>query len=240
MDARHAALVTGASSGIGFAIAGMLVEEGLAVTAVARDASRLARAAEELRECGGEVLAVSADVADAAAMKDAVAQHRARFGRLDVLVNNAGTLAMAPLEAIDDEQLERQLDVNLRAVILMYRLCRELLLEAASEHGNAIVVNTASSAGKVAESGQSVYSAMKHAVVGFSQAMNKELARHGVKSCAVCPAFVDTPMTAFAKGEVSGSDMIQPSDVAEMVRPLLRLSPACVVPELVIDRRANV
>jgi NAD(P)-dependent dehydrogenase (short-subunit alcohol dehydrogenase family) len=99
-----------------------------------------------------------------------------------------------------------------------------------------LVVNTASIAGKSGQGWLSVYSATKFGVVGFTQAMNKELGPEGIKSCALCPGFVDTAMTDFVKESVSADEMIQPADIAEIVRSLLKLSPACVVPEVVFQR----
>jgi NAD(P)-dependent dehydrogenase (short-subunit alcohol dehydrogenase family) len=129
-----------------------------------------------------------------------------------------------------------QLEVNIRSIILFYRECVELLRAAGAEHRNALVVNTASISGKRGQAWLSVYSATKFAVVGWTEAMNKELSGEGIKSVALAPAFVDTPMTDFVKGQVDASDMIRPSDIAEMVRALLRLSPACIVPELLFER----
>jgi NAD(P)-dependent dehydrogenase (short-subunit alcohol dehydrogenase family) len=111
-----------------------------------------------------------------------------------------------------------------------------MLKSAGAEHRNALVVNTASVAGKRGQGWLSVYSATKFGVVGFTEAMNKELSGQGIKSCALCPGFVDTAMTDFVKGQVAPEDMIQPRDIAEAVRFLLRLSPACIVPELVFVR----
>jgi NAD(P)-dependent dehydrogenase (short-subunit alcohol dehydrogenase family) len=129
-----------------------------------------------------------------------------------------------------------QLDINLRATMLFYRECLPLLLEAAAEHRNALVVNTSSVAGKRGEGWLSVYAAAKHGVVGWTESMNKELAQQGIKSTALCPAFVDTPMTDFIKEHVPAEEMIRPADVAESVRYLLRVSPACVVPEIMFIR----
>ena len=94
------------------------------------------------------------------------------------------------------------------------------------------MVNTSSISGKSGEPWLSVYSATKAAVVGFTQAMHKELGGDGIKSTALCPAFVDTPMTDFVKEQISAEDMIQVSDVAEIVRVLLKMSPGCIVPEV--------
>ena len=129
-----------------------------------------------------------------------------------------------------------QLDVNLRTIVLFYRECVELLRAAAAETGGAQVINTSSISGKRGQAWLSVYSASKHGVVGWTEAMNKELGAEGIKSTALCPAFVDTPMTDFVKQQVAAEDMIRPEDIAESVRFLLRVSPACVVPELMFVR----
>jgi len=99
-----------------------------------------------------------------------------------------------------------------------------------------LVVNTYSISGKHGEAWLSVYSATKHGVVGWTEAMNKELGKEGIKSTALCPAFVDTPMTDFAKEHVPADEMIRPEDIAEAVRYLLKVSPACVVPEMMFVR----
>jgi NAD(P)-dependent dehydrogenase (short-subunit alcohol dehydrogenase family) len=129
-----------------------------------------------------------------------------------------------------------QLDVNLRSIVLFYREAVSMLLEAGAEHHNALVVNTSSISGKHGEGWLSVYSATKHGVVGWTEAMNKELGTQGIKSTALCPAFVDTPMTDFVKEHVAPELMIRPEDVAESVRYLLKTSPACIVPEIMFIR----
>src|SRR5205085_732543 len=91
---------------------------------------------------------------------------------------------------------------------------------------------TASVAGKLGEAWLSIYSATKFGVVGFTASMNRELGDRGIKSCALCPAFVDTPMTDFVKEQVPPEQMIQTSDIAEMVRAMLKLTPGCLIPEL--------
>jgi NAD(P)-dependent dehydrogenase (short-subunit alcohol dehydrogenase family) len=128
-----------------------------------------------------------------------------------------------------------QLAVNLRSIVLFYREAATLLRAAGAEHRNALVVNTSSISGKSGEPWLSVYSATKAGVIGFTEAMNKELGAEGIKSCALCPAFVDTPMSDFIKQAVAAEDMIRSEDVAEAVRMLLRLSPACVIPEIVFQ-----
>jgi NAD(P)-dependent dehydrogenase (short-subunit alcohol dehydrogenase family) len=230
--ADKAALVTGASSGIGLAIAHMLGEEGYALTVAARRPEKLESAAEELRGKGYEVEHVAGNLGDEEVIKSVVAAHRERYGRLDVLVNNAGVGIGAPVADIETKKLDIQINTNFRSIPLFYRECIDMLRAAGAEHRNALVVNTASIAGKKGQAWLSVYAATKFAVVGWTQSMLKELAAEGIKSTALCPAFVDTPMTDFVKGEVDAADMITPQDIAETVRLLLKVSPACIIPEI--------
>jgi NAD(P)-dependent dehydrogenase (short-subunit alcohol dehydrogenase family) len=236
MSAERAAIVTGASSGIGLAIARVLCEEEFGITMAARRADKLDAAAAGLADDGFDVHAIAANVADEADIQKVLAAHRERYGRLDVLVNNAGVGVGASVGEIVTKRLDMQLDINLRSIILFYRECVPLLKEAAGEHRNALVVNTSSISGKHGEAWLSVYSAAKHGVVGWTEAMNKELGADGIKSTALCPAFVDTPMTDFVKEHVPAEDMIRPEDIAEAVRYLLKVSPACVVPEMMFVR----
>jgi NAD(P)-dependent dehydrogenase (short-subunit alcohol dehydrogenase family) len=234
--AERAAIVTGASSGIGLAIARVLGEEGLAVTMAARRPEKLDAAAEGLAAEGFDVQGVAANVAEEADIQKVVAAHGERYGRLDVLVNNAGMGFAAPVEEIQTKWLDMQLAVNLRSIVLFYRECVELLKAAGGEHRGALVVNTASIAGKRGIGGNAVYSASKHGVVGWTDSMNRELNHFGIKSTALCPAFVDTPMTDYVKEHVKAEEMIRPQDIAEAVRYLLKLSPMCVVPEMMFIR----
>jgi len=232
----RAALVTGASSGIGLAIAHALGGEGYGLTVAARRPEKLAAAAGELRGAGYEVEALAANLTAEEDVQRVVAAHRDRFGRLDVLVNSAGVGFGAAVGEQQTKRVDMQLDLNLRAIVLFYRETVDLLRAAGAEHRNALVVNLASIAGKSGQPWLSVYSATKAAVIGYTQAMNKELNRDGVKSVALCPGYVDTPMTDFVKQQVGADWMIRTEDVASAVRFLLGLSPACVVPEIVFPR----
>jgi NAD(P)-dependent dehydrogenase (short-subunit alcohol dehydrogenase family) len=236
MSAERAAIVTGASSGIGLAIAKVLGQEGFGITMAARRPEKLEAAVAGLSAEGFDVHGVAANVSDEAEIQKVVSAHRERYGRLDVLVNNAGVGVGQAVAEIETKRLDMQLDINLRSIVIFYRECMTLLREAAGEHKSALVVNTSSISGKHGEGWLSVYSATKHGVVGWTEAMNKELGKEGIKSTALCPAFVDTPMTDFVKGQVAAEDMIRPEDIAEAVRFMLRVSPACVVPEIMFVR----
>jgi NAD(P)-dependent dehydrogenase (short-subunit alcohol dehydrogenase family) len=232
----RAAIITGASRGIGYALAEALGEEGFALTISARKPEGIERAAEELRGRGFEVEHLAANMTDESAIHEVVQRHRDRFGRLDVLVNNAGIGIGAQASEQQTKFVDMQIDVNLRAIILFYRECLDMLRAAGAEHRNALVVNMASMAGKSPQAWLSVYGATKAAVIAYTRSMNKEVASDGVKSVAFCPGFVDTDMSDFIKGTIPAEEMLRTSDIAEALRFLLRVSPACVVPELVFER----
>jgi NAD(P)-dependent dehydrogenase (short-subunit alcohol dehydrogenase family) len=230
MDAR-AALITGGSSGIGLAIARALGQDGYGLTVSARRPDKLESAAQGLRDEGIDVLSVAANMADEEGIKKVVQDHHARFGRLDVLVNNAGIGIGSAVAETETKKLDLQLDVNLRAVYLAARECIPMLKEAGAEHRKALMANTASIAGKYGQGWLAAYSATKFGVVGLSQALHRELSQDGVQVTALCPGFVATAMTDWVEG-VGKEEMISPEDIAEGVRYLLRTSPACMIPEL--------
>ncbi len=232
----RAAIVTGASSGIGFAVAKLLCEDGWGVTMAARRPEKLEAAFTEFEQAGHDVQQVSGNLGVEEDIKRVVDAHRDKYGRCDLLMNNAGVGIGEPVGELTTKKVDIQIDTNLRSIPLFYREALDMLKAAGHEHRNALVVNTSSLSGKQGEAWLSVYSATKHGVIGFTQAMNKELANDGIKSCALCPGFVDTPMTDFVKGEVPAEEMIRPEDVAAAVRFCLGLSRHCIVPEIVFTR----
>jgi NAD(P)-dependent dehydrogenase (short-subunit alcohol dehydrogenase family) len=237
--ADKAALITGGSSGIGLAVARALGEDGYGVTIAARRPDKLEQAAAELGDAGLDVLHVAANMVEEDDIRRMLEAHRERFGRLDVLMNNAGLGIGGLIEAAETKKLDMQLDVNFRAVYLTTRDAIPMLKEAAKSaaNGGAMIINTASIAGKQPQGWLAAYSATKAAVIALTEATGKELANDGVRCTAICPAFVDTPMTDWARSQgVPGEEMIRPEDIAEIVRCLLRLSPAAIVPEVMIVR----
>ena len=234
--AERAALVTGGSSGIGLAICRALGEDGYAVTVSARRPDKLEQAVRALADEGLEVTAAAANVASEEEVKALVAGHKERYGRLDCLVNNAGVGIGSAIDEVDTKKMDMQLDVNLRSYVLAMREAMPMLREAGAEHGKALVVNTASIAGKGGQGWLAVYSATKAGVIGLSQATQMEVGKDGVQVTALCPAFVDTPMTEWVQGQVKPEEMIQPEDLAETVRLLLRTSRYCLIPEIVFTR----
>jgi len=148
--AEKAALVTGGSSGIGLAIARALGEDGYGLTVSARRPEKLEAATEDLRSAGLDVLSVPANMAQEEALTSLVEAHKDRFGRLDVLINNAGVGIGEAMDSLTTKYVDMQLGVNLRAAILMTRECLPMLREAGAEHGKALIVNLSNGAAAIA------------------------------------------------------------------------------------------
>jgi NAD(P)-dependent dehydrogenase (short-subunit alcohol dehydrogenase family) len=220
-------LITGCSSGIGLAIARMLHDEGYGLTLAARKVERLDAAAAELG-----ATAVAVDVRSDEDCARLLAAHLDAHGGLDVLVNSAGVGIAGRIGDMDTKQFDLQQAVNLRGAFLVTREALPALREA-----RGYVVNLASLAGTIPTPGLASYGASKAALVSLSRSLAREEAEAGVRVTALCPAFVDTPMTTWTGLE--GSEMIQPEDCAELVRALLRMSPAARVPVVVVERAGD-
>ena len=224
---ERAALITGGSSGIGLAIARMLRDEGYDLTLASRRPEKVEAAAKELG-----AVAVAVDVADEAACERLVAEHRERFGRLDMLVNSAGIGIAGTVEGLSAKHLDLTIGVNLRGLFLVTQKAIPLLRES-----RGWIVNLASIAGTLPTPGLSAYGATKAAVISLTRTPNEELDGDGVRAVAICPGFVDTPMSEWSG--IPGEQMIQPEDCAEIVRMLLRLSPHARIPQVVIERAGS-
>jgi len=225
---ERAALVTGGSSGIGLAIARMLRDEGFALTLASRRRERVEAAAAELG-----AVAVAVDVANADDCRRLVAEHRERFGRLDVLVNSAGIGIAGRVEDLPAKHFDLQVGINLRGLFLVTQAAIPLLRES-----RGWIVNLASIAGTITSPGLATYAATKAAVISLTRSLNEEVDADGIRAVALCPGFVDTPMATWSG--LKGEEMIQPEDCAEVVRMLLRLSPHARVPQVVIERVGSI
>ena len=153
-----------------------------------------------------------------------------------MLVNNAGVGIGAAVAEHATKRIDMQLDLNLRAIILFYRECAEMLRAAGAEHRKRAGGQHGLDRRQV-RAGLAV-GLQRHEVCrrGWTQSMNKELNGEGIKSLALCPGFVETAMTEFIRDQVPAEEMIRPSDVAEAVRFALNVSPACVIPEIIFQR----
>jgi NAD(P)-dependent dehydrogenase (short-subunit alcohol dehydrogenase family) len=218
------ALITGGSSGIGLALAGALREDGYDLTLVARRPEPLAEAAGEL-----DALAVAANLGDADECVRVVAAHAERHGGLDVLVNSCGIGIGGSFAEQDTKRIDLQLDVNLRATLVV---TREALPHLRTSQGQ--IITLASIAGTIPTPGLAVYGATKAALIAWTSSLNREEAEHGIRATAISPGFVATRMTEWTG--LPDEEQIQPADVVALVRAVLGLSPMARVPNIVIER----
>lgn len=216
------AIVTGGTRGIGAAISAVLAQDGAAVVVSGRDAERLDRAVKALEVGGATVVGVVADVTHREDAERLVDTARQRFGRLDVLVNNAGMIRDSLLVRMKDEDWDRVMEVNLRGAFLMMRAATRVMMR---QRGGRII-NIASTAGAMGNAGQANYSAAKAGLIGLTKAAARELAHWSILVNAVAPGLIETDMTAAIPDAARQALLAQiplgragtPREVAEVVR----------------------
>jgi 3-oxoacyl-[acyl-carrier protein] reductase len=235
---RPVALVTGASRGIGRAIAERLAAENYDLTISARGQQALGDVAKELSRAGGQVNVVPADMAvesDIEALADA---HIARFGRLHVLVTAAGVGMAGDLASFPVRRLDTQFAVNVRAPVVLVQRLLPLLRstsESAPEYGVKIIA-LASITGVVSEPNLAAYGMTKAALISWCESITLAEGLNGVNATAISPGYTDTGMSAWVHDEIAPSTMIRKADVAELAIALCRLSRYAAVPNVVISR----
>jgi len=198
------ALVTGASSGIGAATARSLAAQGAKVALVARRADRLEKLAIEIASNGHTAVAIEADVTDQSQAIRAVERAAGDFGRLDIVVNNAGVMLLGPIHGAPVEEWERMIDVNVKGLLYTTHASLPHLLRAVedSPRGVADVVNISSVAGRVPAAGAGVYNLTKHGVGAVSEALRQEVSRKGVRVTIIEPGFVETELQEQNRPEI--------------------------------------
>jgi NADP-dependent 3-hydroxy acid dehydrogenase YdfG len=223
-----AALVTGASSGIGEATAMRLAELGAQVALVARRADRLEQLAARIADAGGRAIVLGADVTgqeEAAVIVDRAA---AELGRLDIVINNAGVMLLGPVVDAPVVEWQRMVDVNVLGLLWVAHAALPHLLRAAEEDGGrrvADIVNISSVAGRVPRSGGGVYQATKHAVGAFSESLRQEVTRRHVRVSLVEPGAVATELAGHNRPEVldglrerfSAMERMEADDIADAI-----------------------
>jgi NAD(P)-dependent dehydrogenase (short-subunit alcohol dehydrogenase family) len=207
-------VITGGAQGIGAKTAGALVNHGAKVAIGDLDQVRAEKTAGEL---GGDTIALALDVTDTRGFTAFLDDVESRLGPIDVLINNAGIMPLAPLEEEDDASTRRQIEINLHAVIHGTREA----IKRMRPRGTGHIVNVASMAGKAGFPGAATYCATKHAVVGLSEAVHLELRGTGVEVSCVMPAIVRTELAAGLE-EVKMLKSVLPEDVAEAIVEALR------------------
>jgi len=221
------ALVTGASSGIGEATAAALAAEGAAVAVVARRRDRLDALTERIRGSGGTAELIEADVTDRVAAEGAVADAVRTFGRLDVVVNNAGVMLLGPALDAPLEEWERMVQLNLTGLLYVSHAAMAHLLAAADQDPRRVadMVNISSVAGRVARSGSAVYNATKWGVNAFSEALRQEVAGRQVRVGLIEPGAVATELSSHNRPEIretiqqrfAGVERLQSEDIAKAI-----------------------
>lgn len=224
---KKVVIVTGASSGIGAAVARRLGRDGHRLVLAARRVDRLDQVAADVEKAGGQALVV---VTDVTRLEDCQAMHKRcieKWGRVDVLFNNAGMGSDKPLAQMSLDEIQYKLQLNLYSVIQCTHIVLATMLEQKSGH----IINTSSLAGLVALPGNTIYSATKYGVVGFSDALRREM-RYlgtGVQVSAFCPGFVPSEINETLKAHAEGRPdapcvpgLMAPEYVADQVEWLIR------------------
>ncbi len=208
-------VITGASSGMGAAIARRFADEGCRVVLSARRADRLNALAYEITSRGGEALAVVADVVDYIQVRNLVSKAIEAFGQVDVMVNNAGFGTFKTLEKTTPDEIDNQIDVNVKGVCYGSKA----VLETMKKNGGGNIINIGSISSIRAFASFAAYTAAKHAVLGFSKALYEEVREFGIRVNVLCPAAVNTEFLDVAGfGDIpwKPEEMIQAADIAEL------------------------
>ena len=229
MDTQQVALVTGATEGIGRALAFALGKAGWSVGVCARTADKVTELLRDLAAADVTSAGMPCDVSNAEQVEALMAHVVERLGPIDALVNNAGVLYGKPVMELSLEEWDRTFAVNVRALFLTSRA----VIPSMRERGAGSIVNIASLAGRNGFAGGTAYSASKHAVLGFSKSLMMEERKNGIRVIAVCPGSVATPMLADQPMlPVNADRILQPEDVANTIVAALELPARALVSEL--------
>jgi len=227
------ALVTGANSGIGREIALTFAQEGATVVLAARREAKLKEVAREVRNRGGESLVVPTDVSQEDQVVAMVGQALAEFGRVDVLVNNAGMGHWGPVVEFKTEEWDEVFDVNVKGTFLC---CREVL-PSMVEQKRGRIINISSDAGEIPFAESSAYCAAKAAVIAFSRCLALEMLPHNVGVHVICPGYVDTPWYNGDSSAADRSRMLKSEDIAQLALYLASMPSRVLIDEIVIQPR---
>ena len=223
-------VVTGGGSGLGAALCHALAGAGAAVVAADVREDAADRIAASVRDAGGRCVAMRLDVGDAAAGAAALEQVVAQFGRLDVLINNAGTDVTLPVDELQVSEWQRVLATNLTGPFLLSRQALRYMKPGRAGH----IVNVASTAAKRAWPNASAYHASKWGLLGLSQALHAELRPHGIKVTSVIAGGMRTPFLLERFPDIDVGTLQDPADVAAAIKAVLLLPAGTVIPEIMV------
>lgn len=227
-------IVTGGGSGIGLAIAAALVSEGMAVVIAARDKKKLQWAATQLGSGGGKIVTVATDVSVSSQVEAMVKQAVEAYGRIDLLVNNAGIGQWGAITECSETEWDRVQAINLKGAFL----CTKAVLPIMQRQRSGYIVNIASLSGKIGMGGASAYCASKFGLVGLTESLLEEAIKYDIRATVICPGYVATPMVEGAS--VPPNEMIPPEDIGKLVVGLLHFSPFTVIKEIVVHRKGAI
>jgi len=222
------AVVTGASRGIGLAIARKLGSLGAKLSLCARSTDKLQNVAHEFKNGGVEVIMVAADVRNGDDILSLVEETKQAFGGIDILVNNAGIGYFGPFFETNESDWDLVLDTNLKSVFLLSKAVAKGMIERRGGH----IINIASLAGKNAFAGGAIYCASKWGLLGMTECMAEDLRAHGIRVSAICPGTVATDFSPHA-GKDAGK-MLQPEDIAHVVESIVTQAPQSFISEVLL------
>jgi NADP-dependent 3-hydroxy acid dehydrogenase YdfG len=238
------ALVTGASSGIGEATARTLAQYGATVSIVARRRDRLERLAADIERSRGRALPIEANITERTQAEDAVNRTVREFGRLDIVVNNAGVMLLGPVEGAPIDEWQRMVSLNVMGLLYTANAALPHLLRAAEDdtRGVADLVNVSSVAGRVARAGVGVYNLTKFGVGAFSEALRQEVAKRHVRVSLVEPGAVKTELTDHLRPEIrelslqrfAAIERLEAEDIADAIAYIVTRPRRVAVNELLV------
>lgn len=234
---KRIALITGGSRGIGKSLAYSLAADGFDLSLVARSTMSLEPVVQAITEkYSVQVLPIACDLSDPDDIPLIVEKTTKTYGRIDLLVNNAGVGGKGTLE-VTVEKFDELYSVNLRAPFILMKHTVPVMLD----QGSGMVVNISSRAGKIGFEEWGAYGAGKFGLVGLTDSVYRELAKKGIKVTTICPGWTDTDMARDGgNADTDFDQMIKVDDIAETIRWLLKLSPTACIREIFIDPRGDV
>jgi NAD(P)-dependent dehydrogenase (short-subunit alcohol dehydrogenase family) len=212
----RSAFITGASRGIGEAIARAFAQAGIRVAVTARSESDIRRVADEIRAQGGEAVPIVCDVAQPESIAAAVAEAQRAFGPITILVNNAGAGGSHKFLGHDDALWQRMIDINLNSVYRVTKAAAPMMVEA--KWGR--IINIASIASKIGGKYIAAYTAAKHGVLGLTRALAVEFVGHNITVNAICPGYVDTPMTDHSVANIAARTKMSEAEARAMLEKI--------------------